>query len=125
MQSKFKIAKEFDKIITKACEDQPLEDFLEDEIEEDCSGLDFDDASRLFDKYEDECLDWLDFFFKTTGLSALDFCIACDWDYFIDEENDKCLVVDSDKNKFLLVTSMFEHYCIEIYNKMNVHNPNK
>ncbi|AZA17326.1 MAG: hypothetical protein HOU59_gp64 (endogenous virus) [Lactobacillus phage ViSo-2018a] len=45
MQSRFKIAKEFNKIIAKACEDQPLEDFLEEEIEEDCSGLDFDDAA--------------------------------------------------------------------------------
>ena len=64
MQNRPKIAKEFDKIITKACEEQPLKDFLEDEIEEDCSGLDIDDAVRMFDKYEDECLDW----FECSGL---------------------------------------------------------
>lgn len=125
MQSKFKIAEEFNKIIAKACEDQSLEDFLKEEIDYDCSGLDFDDTAQLFDEHKEECLDWLDFFFKKTGMNALEFCKACDWDYVLDEENDRCLVMDSDKNKFLLVTSMFEHYCIEIYNNMDVHNSNK
>ena len=114
-----KIAEEFSKIVEKAYKDQPLEDFLEEEVNYDCSGLDFDDTSQLFDKYEDECLKWLDFFFKKTGMDALEFCKACDWDYVLDKENDRCLVMDSDKNKFLLVTSMFEHYCIEIFNNMN------
>ena len=114
-----KIADVFNDIITKACEDQPLEDFLVEEIEEDCSGLDFDDAVQLFDEYEDECLEWLDFFFKKTGMDALKFCKACDWDYVLDKENGRCLVIDSYKNKFLLVTSMFEHYCIEIFNNIN------
>lgn len=125
MQSKFKISKEFNKIIAKACEDQPLEDFLEEEIDFDCSGLDFDDTSQLYDEYQDECIEWFNYFFEKTGMSPLEFCKACDWDYVLDEENDKCLVMDSDKNKFLLVTSMFEHYCIEIYNNMDAYQLNK
>ena len=125
MQSKFKISKEFNKIIAKACEDQPLEDFLEEEIDFDCSGLDFDDTSQLYDEYQDECIEWFNYFFEKTGMSPLEFCKACDWDYVLDEENDKCLVMDSDKNKFLLVTSMFEHYCIEIYNNMDTYQLNK
>lgn len=115
----YKITKEFNKIIEKACEDQPLENFLEEEIEADCSGLDFDDTAQLFDEYKDECLDWFYFFFKKTGLSALEFCTLCEWDYDYDKENDKYFVIDSDKNKFMLVTSMFEHYCIEIFNNLN------
>ena len=71
-----KISDEFSKIVEKACEDQPLEDFLEEEVNYDCSGLDFDDTSQLFDKYEDECLEWLDFFFKKTGMDALEFCVS-------------------------------------------------
>lgn len=114
-----KIADEFNKIIKEVCKTQPLEDFLEEEIDYDCSGLDFDDTAQLFEEHEDECLEWLDFFFKKTGMDALEFCKACDWDYVLDEENDRCLIMDSDKNKFLLVTSMFEHYCIEIFNNMN------
>lgn len=125
MQSKFKIAKEFNKIIAKACEDQPLEDFLEDEIEYDCSGLDFDDTARLYDEYQDECIEWFNYFFEKTDMSPLEFCKACDWDYILDEENDRCLVMDSDKNKFLLVASMFEHYCIEIYNNLDAYQLNK
>lgn len=124
MQSRFKIAKEFNKIIAKACENQPLEDFLEEEIDFDCSGLDFDDTARLYDEYQDECTEWFNYFFEKTGMSPLEFCKACDWDYVLDEENDRYLVMDSDKNKFLLVTSMFEHYCIEIFNNISVHNPN-
>ena len=54
-----KIADVFSKIVEQACEEQPLEDFLEEEIDEDCSGLDFDDTTQLFDEYEDECLEWL------------------------------------------------------------------
>ena len=125
MQSRFKISKEFNKIIAKACEDQPLEDFLEEEIDFDCSGLDFDDTAQLYDEYEDECIEWFNYFFEKTGMSPLEFCKACDWDYILDEENDRCLVMDSDKNKFLLVTSMFEHYCIEIYNNLDTYQLNK
>ena len=125
MQSKFKIAKEFNKIIAKACEDQPLEDFLEDEIEYDCSGLDFDDTARLYDEYQDECIEWFNYFFEKTGMSPQEFCTLCEWDYVLDEENNKFLVMDTDKNKFLLVTSMFEHYCIEIYNNMDTYQLNK
>lgn len=125
MQSRFKIAKEFNKIIVKACEDQPLEDFLEEEIEEDCSGLDFDDAAQLYDEYRDECIEWFNHFFEKTCMSPQEFCVLCDWDYVLDEENDKFLVMDTDKNKFLLVTSMFEHYCIEIFNNLDVHNIDK
>lgn len=120
-----KIADVFNKIIEEACETQPLEDFLEEEINEDCSGIDSDEAAQLFDEYEDECLDWLNYFFEKTGMSPLEFCKACDWDYVLDEENDRCLVMDSDKNKFLLVTSMFEHYCIEIFNNMDTYQLNK
>lgn len=126
MQSKFKIAKEFNKIIAKACEDQSLKDFLKDEIDYDCSGLDFDDTAQLYDEYQDECIEWFNYFFEVAGMNALEFCKACDWDYVLDEENDKFLVTDTEKNKFLLVTSMFEHYCIELFNNMNkVHNSNK
>ena len=125
MQSKFEISKEFNKIIAKACENQPLEDFLEEEIDFDCSGLDFDDTAQLYDEYEDECIEWFNYFFEKTGMSPLEFCKACDWDYILDEENDRCLVMDSDKNKFLLVTSMFEHYCIEIFNNLDTYQLNK
>ena len=125
MQSQFKISKEFNKIIAKACEDQPLENFLEEEIDFDCSGLDFDDTTQLYDEYEDECIEWFNYFFEKTGMSPLEFCKACDWDYILDEENDRCLVMDSDKNKFLLATSMFEHYCIEIYNNLDTYQLNK
>ena len=125
MQSQFKISKEFNKIIAKACEDQQLENFLEEEIDFDCSGLDFDDTTQLYDEYEDECIEWFNYFFEKTGMSPLEFCKACDWDYILDEENDRCLVMDSDKNKFLLATSMFEHYCIEIYNNLDTYQLNK
>ncbi|AZA17327.1 MAG: hypothetical protein HOU59_gp63 (endogenous virus) [Lactobacillus phage ViSo-2018a] len=58
-------------------------------------------------------------------MSPQEFCVLCDWDYVLDEENDKFLVMDTDKNKFLLVTSMFENYCTEIFNSLDVHNIDK
>lgn len=124
MQSKFKISNEFNKIIAKACKDQPLEEFLEEEIDSDCSGLDFDDAAQLYDEYQDECIEWFNYFFETTGVSPQEFCTLCEWDYVLDE-NGKFLVMDTDKNKFLLVTSMFEHYCIEIFNNLDTYQLNK
>lgn len=97
---------------------------MEDEIDSDCSGLDFGDTAQLYDEYQDECIEWFNCFFETTGMNPQEFCTLCEWDYVLDE-NGKFLVMDTDKNKFLLVTSMFEHYCIEIFNNLDTYQLNK
>ena len=72
-------------------------------------------ATQLFDEHETNAR-MARFLLKDVWMRGV--LQACDWEYVLDKENDRCLVMDSDKNKFCSY-SMFEHYCIEIFNNMN------
>ncbi len=111
-----KIADEFNKIIDEACEDRSVTGFLKEVA---CSD-DYDEkinphyAIQLYDKNEDECVDWLNWLITDCGLEPLEFATLRDWDYILNEETGQFVIIDTDRNKTFIINNMFANYCSEL-----------
>lgn len=114
MKHEVKIASEFNKIIEEVCEYHSLKDFLEDVGYYDLHVLGYRQTTLLYDEYRDECDDWLCYFTENCDMDTLESCMFSCWDLVFDDETCQITFLDTEKNKFFIVESMFENYCSEL-----------
>ena len=94
----YEITKEFEQIVDEASEGQSLISYLK-EVRD--YGQEYfiyyHETTDLYDKYASDCDDWA----SDLGMKPWD--LFGDWD----------LSINSEQNKWLIVTAMFEQYCID------------
>jgi hypothetical protein len=108
MLNQYEIEKEFKSIVDGACDGQPLKDYLQGV--QDYGQQEFSyyyQATDLYDKYRSDCQDWLENLVSETGMKPWD--IFENWDY----------IPGSEINKWIVISEMFEEYCITRLDKIN------
>ena len=104
----YEITKEFSKLVDDACDGQSLKDYLQGV--QDYGQQEFSyyyQTTDLYDKYRSNCQDWLENLVNNSGLKPWE--IFEKWDY----------VPGSETNKWIVVSEMFEEYCITRLDKIN------
>ena len=108
MLNQYEIENEFKIIVDDACDGQSLKDYLQGV--KDYGQQEFSyyyQTTDLYDKYRSNCQDWLENLVSETGMKPWN--IFEKWDY----------VPGSEINKWIVVSEMFEEYCITRLDKIN------
>ena len=108
MLNQYEIENEFRDIIDETRKDQTLKDYLQgvkDYGQQEFSY--YNQTTGLYDKYRSNCQDWLETLVSETGMKPWD--IFESWDY----------VPGSEANKWIVISKMFEEYCIARLDKIN------
>ena len=121
MKHKVKIADEFNKIIEEICEYHSLKDFLENVVYYDLHVLGYRQTTRLYDEYRDECQDWVCYFLENYNMDTSESYMFSCWDFVFDFDDETCRItfLDTEKNKFFIVESMFKNHCSELLDVLN------
>jgi hypothetical protein len=100
LEQEYEIEKEFKDIVDDATQDRSLKEYLQEVVDyaqnEFCY---YSETTSLYDEYSSDCEEWLDELVEETGLKPWD--LFNDWDY----------AINSQYNKWNVITSMFEEYC--------------
>lgn len=108
MLNELSIVEEFDAIIKDETVDYDLKEFLSDQCQYGQTVfVYYAETTDLYDKYKADCQDWLENLVSETGMKPWD--IFEDWDY----------VPGSEVNKWIVISEMFEEYCITRLDKIN------
>lgn len=100
MLNELSIIKAFDKIIKEQTEGYGLREYLEDTLEYGQTAFSYyRETSDLYDRFRADCNAWLDSLVDERGLNPWE--IFPEWDIY----------PDSEINKWIVITSMFEEYC--------------
>lgn len=107
MLNQYDIEKEFKDIVDDATQDQPLEEYLQGVVDygqnEFCY---YSETTSLYDEYSSDCEEWLDEQVENSGLKPWD--LFTNWDY----------AINSEQNKWNVITAMFEDYCSDRLDEM-------
>ena len=108
MLNQYEIENEFKIIVNDACDGQSLKDYLQGV--KDYGQQEFSyyyQTTDLYDKYRSNCQDWLENLVSETGMKPWN--IFENWDY----------VPGSETNKWIVISEMFEEYCLDRLDKIN------
>ena len=108
MLNQYEIENEFRDIINETRKDQTLKDYLQgvkDYGQQEFSY--YNQTTGLYDKYRSNCQDWLENLVYEKGMKPWD--IFENWDY----------VPGSETNKWIVISEMFEEYCITRLDEIN------
>lgn len=102
MLNQYDIENEFKKMVDDATQDRSLKEYLQEVVNygqnEFCY---YSETTNLYDEYSSDCEEWLDEQVEETGLKPWE--LFNDWDY----------IINSQYNKWNVITAMFEIYCID------------
>lgn len=107
MLNQYDIEKEFKEIVDDATQDRSLEEYLQEVVDygqnEFCY---YSETTSLYDEYSSDCEEWLDEQVENSGLKPWD--LFTNWDY----------AINSEQNKWNVITAMFEDYCSDRLDEM-------
>lgn len=107
MLNQYDIEKEFKDIVDDATQDRSLEEYLQEVVDygqnEFCY---YSETTSLYDEYSSDCEEWLDEQVENSGLKPWD--LFTNWDY----------AINSEQNKWNVITAMFEDYCSDRLDEM-------